>query len=177
MPAEKNKKISLEIIRFIITGIIATIIDFGVFSLVAVFIPDSFNFWKTFICTAGGFLVSLVVNYLLSAFWVYKNVDKSINKKSPKNLILFAVFSLVGLLLGTAIMCGFDALDNYVIHISYQDWLKFITNSEHYPFNFLQFFLAGVFFAVKTLIVLVWNYLSRKKFIFKSPEEVQKEKK
>lgn len=177
MQKESNKKLSLEILRFIVTGVIATLVDFGVFSLVAIFIPDNFGFWKTFICTTCGFIVSLVVNYLLSAFWVYKNVDKSINKKSLKNLVLFTVFSLVGLLLGTAIMTGFDALDSNVIHIDYQNWLKFITDSKNYSFNFLQFFLACVFFGVKTLIVLVWNYLSRKKFIFKSPEEVKKEEK
>lgn len=175
MQKDKNKSLSLEVIRFIITGVIATLIDFGVSYLVASFLNDELGVYKTIICYASGFLVSLVANYLLSAFWVYKNVDKSVNKKSAKNIVLFAFFSLVGLFIGTAMMYGFKKLDKVYINSNFENWLKFLTDKE-VEFNFWSFFYACLFFGVKTLVVLVWNYLSRKFFIFKSPEEVNRKK-
>lgn len=166
--AESKKYLTGEIIRFIITGVIATLVDFGVFSLIAAFTPDSFGYWKDVICTACGFIVSLVVNYFLSAYWVYKHTDKSIDKKSPKVLGLFTLFSLIGLFIGIGIMIGFDALDNHFIHADFENWLKFITDSKNYPFSVKAFLYAGLFYGIKTLIVLAWNYLSRKFFIFKT---------
>jgi len=170
---QKEKSISREIIRFIITGIIATLVDFGVSSLIAALIPDSFGAWKEVIYTSCGFIVSLVINYLLSAFWVYKNVDKSVNKLSPKNLLLFTAFSVVGLLIGIGMMFGFDKIDQYCLHVDFENWFSFIFNKEQ-SFSFLALLWFCIFFGLKTLVVLFWNYISRKKFIFKSPEDVAK---
>ena len=167
----KEKGLLGEILRFIVTGGVATIIDFGVYSLVAALIPDSWGFWETALATAAGFLVSLVVNYILSAFWVYKNVDEKVDKKSTKNIVLFVVLSTIGLFLGIGINAAFVALDNAFIHVDYQNWLGFITDKEHYSFVWKQFLFAVLFFGIKTLLVLTWNYLSRKKLIFKSPED------
>lgn len=177
MENSKKKYLTGEILRFIVTGIAATIVDFLVGYLVAALLPNTMDdFWKTVIYTAAGFSVSLVVNYIMSAFWVYKDVDKSVNKKSPKNMALFLAFSLVGLILGIAIMYGFKAIDKYALDVGFENWLKFITDSKNYNFSFWAFFWAIIFFGTKTLIVLTWNYLSRKFFIFKTPEMVNKEK-
>ena len=176
MENNKKKYLTGEILRFIVTGIAATVVDFLVSYLVASFLPDSMGVWKEVVYTAAGFTVSLVVNYVMSAFWVYKDVDKSVNKKSPKNIALFVAFSLVGLALGIGIMIGFRAIDDYGLHVGFENWLKFITDSKNYSFSFWAFFWAVIFFGTKTLIVLTWNYLSRKFFIFKTPEMVNKEK-
>lgn len=165
--AESKKYITGEIIRFIITGIAATAVDFLTFSLIALAIPDSIGLWKEVICSACGFIVSLVVNYLLSAFWVYQHADKSIDKKSPKVLLLFTLFSLIGLFIGIGIMAGFGALDERFIHSDFVNWLKFITDKS-FEFSMKAFWFAIFFYGVKTLVVLTWNYLSRKFFIFKS---------
>ena len=170
----KEKGIWGEILRFVVTGGVATIIDFIVGYLVAALLPDAWGIWKTITYTAAGFIVSLVANYLLSLFWVYKNVDKKAETKSFKAIALFVGLSVVGLLLGIGINAAFVALDNAVIHVDFQNWLKFITDKS-YSFNAPQFFWALLFFVVKTLIVLVWNYISRKKLIFKSPKAEEDE--
>ena len=165
----KEKGIWGEILRFLITGGIATVFDFAVCYLVASFLPDSIGVWKEVIYTAAGFAVGVVINYVLSVIWVYKNVDEKVNVKSTRNKLLFLGLSLIGLGIGIAIMIGFDAFDQTVIHSDFENWLGFITKGN--PFSFKAFIWAILFFGFKTLIVLIWNYLSRKKLIFKSKDE------
>lgn len=172
---DKNKSLSLEIVRFIITGVVATLIDFGVSSLVAALVPETIGIWRQVIYTTCGFVVSLVVNYLLSTYWVYKNVDKSVDAKSPKNILLFTIFSIVGLLIGIGMMYGFDAIDKYCLKSHFEDWFKFVTDSSNYKFSFMALLWFCIFFGSKTLVTLFWNYITRKKFIYKSPEDVSKQ--
>lgn len=164
-----EKGLGKEILRFIATGIIATVVDFIITYVVASFLPTTMGVWKEVVYTACGFIVSLVINYFLSAFWVYKNVDEKINTKSFGNVVLFVALSCVGLALGIGIMIGFNALDQAVIHSNFELWLDFIFKGT--KFSFKAFAFAILFFGVKTLIVLAWNYLSRKKLIFKSKNE------
>ena len=165
----KEKGIWGEILRFVVTGGIATVFDFAVCYLVASFLPNDIGAWKEVIYTAAGFAVGVVINYILSVIWVYKNVDETVNVKSTKNKLLFLGLSLIGLGIGIAIMIGFDALDQAAIHSDFENWLGFITKGN--PFSFKAFIWAILFFGFKTLVVLIWNYLSRKKLIFKSKDE------
>ena len=165
----KEKGLGGEILRFIVTGGIATVIDFLVSYLVASFLPDSIGVWKEVIYTACGFAVSLVANYILSVVWVFKNVDENVNPKSKQNIALFVGLAVVGLALGIAIMIGFRAFDDAVVHSNFESWLDFVTKGK--PFEFKAFGFAILFFGIKTLIVLFWNYISRKKLIFISKDE------
>ena len=155
-----SKSTGMEIIRFIITGIICTLVDFAVVSLVSGLIPSvTINiYFKNAIATLAGFAVSVALNYVLSAFWVYRNVDKSVNKKGPKEILLFILFALVGLLIGIGIVELFVLLDSHTLNLNFQSWLEFLFNEE-ISFNFLQFLFGGLYFSIKTLIVLTWNYL------------------
>ena len=169
----KNKSISREIIRFIITGVIATLVDLGISSLIAIFLPDTIGIWEEVTCTTCGFLISLIVNWILSTYWVYKNVGDSVNTKSSKNIALFVLFSIIGLGLGLGLMAGFGALDDYVIHADFINWAAFLTDKEK-TFTFMPLFWFCLFFGIKTLVVMFWNYISRKKWIYKSPETISK---
>ena len=154
---EKHKKLC-EIARFVIVGGIATVIDLFVMGLVLyafnpALYPKFYNIWigggdpstlATVIGTGTGFVVSLVFNYILSVLFVYE--DKG-NSKSVKGAILFAVFSVIGMLINMGGMwLGYDVC-------GINEWVTKI---------------------IMTLVVLVYNYTTRKLFIFKKekPQEV-----
>ena len=145
---EKTK----EIFRFLITGGIATIIDFFVMSMF-IFITcnelfldfiDVFLHGKqlapTYIVVIGtglGFVISLIFNYILSCVFVFKNGKTAQN---TKGFLIFTILSSIGLcihLLGMFI--GYDLL-------GINEWIIKI---------------------VLTFVVLVFNYVTRKKFVFK----------
>ena len=151
----KHKKLC-EIIRFIIVGGIATVIDYFVMGIVLyLFNPDLYphfyNVWigkagdpstlATIIGTGVGFSISLIANYLLSVFFVYEEEG---NSKSVKGIVFFVLLSIGGLLLNMAGMwLGYDIC-------GINEWITKI---------------------LMTLIVLVYNYTTRKLFIFKSEKE------
>jgi len=147
-----------EIFRFCIVGGIATIVDFFVMGVVLYcFDPSSYpNFFNVFIGgtarssltanmvgTGLGFLVGLLVNYVLSVCFVF--IQKG-NSKSALGFLEFALLSAVGL--------GLHELGMYV-------------------FNSLCGMNEWIVKILMTAVVLVYNYISRKAFIFKAkkPEE------
>ena len=72
----KNKRIIMEIIRFLLVGGLATLLDWGVSFLVKAILPSIMvNSWDVSgtISTACGFIVGLFVNYFLSIIFVYKD--------------------------------------------------------------------------------------------------------
>ena len=73
---KKNKNIILEIIRFLLVGGLATLVDWGVSFLVKAIMPlIMVNSWDVSgtISTACGFIVGLFINYFLSIVFVYKD--------------------------------------------------------------------------------------------------------
>lgn len=153
----KHKRLC-EIARFVIVGGIATVIDYLVMGLVMYFFnpsiyPHFYNVWigkagnpstiATVIGTGSGFCVSLIANYLLSVLFVYEEKG---NSKTVKGVILFAVMSAGGLLLNMLGMwLGYDIC-------KINEWITKI---------------------LMTMIVMCYNYLTRKLLIFrKSPDAV-----
>lgn len=147
---EKHKRLC-EIARFVIVGGIATVIDMFVMGLILYcfepsLYPKFYNVWfgggnpktiATVVGTGTGFVVSLVANYLLSVLFVYE--DKG-NSKTVKGMVLFTVLSVIGLLINMGGMwLGYDV-------IGINEWIVKI---------------------IMTLVVLVYNYVTRKLFIFK----------
>ena len=154
----RTHKTIAEILRFIIVGGIATLIDMltmgitmyfmqrGIYSsFINVFIhAPTPSTLATIVGTTIGFLVGLVVNYLLSIWFVFNDKGKS---KSAQGFLMFTVLSVIGLLInivGTYI--GFD-----LMHLN--QWLVKI---------------------IMILIVLVYNYISKKLLLFKkSPAKAE----
>lgn len=154
-----------EIFRFLIVGGVATVVDMLVMALVQYFLePELYTDilsiftakgtgYVYVLGTAFGFGVGLLVNYFLSVLFVFNHKGKS---KSTYGFIVFTVLSLVGL--------GLHVLGMYVG-------------------NTLLNVNAWVVKIVMTVIVLVYNYLSKRLILFKEgkgaktalPEEENKD--
>ncbi len=140
----------MEIIRFLIIGGIATLIDMAVMFMIT-YLPYRNSYtsifdavinpitptWLIVISTAIGFLVGLIFNYIFSIIYVYLG-DNS-KAKTPKALLKFTVLSAIGLLIQTLGMYLLNGLLNI------NEWIIKI---------------------VLVVVVLVFNYITRKKFIF-----------
>lgn len=147
-----------EIVRFLIVGGIATLLDLFVTGIVLyAFDPSLYpKFFNVFfvkdilptttaavVSTGFGFIAGLVLNYILSILFVFNHKGES---KSVKGAVIFGVLSLGGLGL-------------------------------HYLGMYVGFDLLGLnVWAVKivmTLIVLVYNYLSKRLLLFRERKKEQ----
>ncbi len=149
---KQNKKdIIKEIIRFLIVGGIATICDYAVFYLFNLVILKSINSTLNIVLsTAFGFTTGLLVNWFLQKF-VYRYITEK-QTKSKIVFLKFVVVSLIGLGMTELVMVlakpTFDTLTIHFI-IDFQFWKLF-------------------FKVLMTGIVLIFNYLARKFFVFKN---------
>lgn len=135
-----------ELFRFALVGIVASVADFLCTSLTraglnATGLADmsSGTTVITVIAVTVGFAVGVVINYLLSVYMVYKSSNRSTARKWW-GVLLFILLSAVGLLIGIGI----------------EAWL--------YDSVGLSYILV---FIIRTVIVLVWNYISRKLILFR----------
>lgn len=169
-----NKKENMwELIKFLITGIAAAAVDaltvFLCHQLFA-FLPDLAS---EAISIFLGFLVSVILNYILSTYWVFKGKQDESVTKSKRFVILFVIFSAIafGLSFGTYWLCKVifeSTMDVNITEVQINYILKFTFWGD------LVFWMFAVAFVLKTLIGLIWNYFSRKYILYKrKPEQVQ----
>ncbi len=136
-----------EIFRFAIVGLVAAIFDFATcFIFQFIIFNGSTAFYGTGIATGMGFVIGVTINYLMSTYMVYK-AAKSNFSKSAKGIITFLVLSILGLLIGVGIQ--------YVLY----DWLYLLVG--------VAFLTYPVDFVIRTLVVMVYNYITRKLFIYR----------
>ncbi len=156
-----------EVIRFIITGLICAIADFLITELFLLIFKNFNDLAKGIIATSAGFIVGVILNYLLSTFWVFTGVDDTKKTKTVGFIVLFVILSAVafGLSCGTYELCHFIFL---------KAWNQNIYNqsiSEIFKFTFWgnpEFWLFALAFVLKTLVGLIWNYFTRKYILYKN---------
>lgn len=162
MKFEKDYPKFSEFLRFLIIGSIATIIDMFVMgvimflgnksaysSIVDVFFGVGNNADTTLIVlsTAIGFVVGLIVNYYASIYYVYQGENNY--AKTKNGFVMFAWLSTIGLIIQTVGMyIGYSIF-------SINEWLVKI---------------------ILVCVVLLFNYITRKIFIFKSKDKIIIEK-
>ena len=155
---QTKKEIFWEIFRFLLVGGGATVCDYLVHALVEN-VLRALTDWTTavlLIATASGFLVGMLINWVLSIIFVFRAVRNKKDATSKKSFMIFVLISLIGLGLT---LVGVWLLKTHVI----PEFALFRTE------KFLGVtWNEWVAKAIMTCIVLVWNYLGRKIFVFKS---------
>lgn len=137
-----NKLIS-QIMRFGIVGVLAFLIDYGIFVLLA-------NVLNVYYLIANffGFTISLIFNYLMSMKFVFARKEDADKKKE---FVTFAVLSVIGLVLNELIILA--CVDGIYLHS--------VNLQRIFDIGFAK--QAGKIIA--TGIVMVYNFISRKIFI------------
>ena len=134
-----------QIMRFGVVGFISFFVDFGVYTLLC-------NGLGVHYIIAGffGFVISVVVNYILSMRYVFAGRD-DISK--TREFITFVILSAFGLLLNEIIL--YICVDGIYMHWSWLNgWL---------PLSLMN---MGAKVAA-TGVVMVYNFVSRKIFLEK----------
>lgn len=132
------KALFMEMTRFVLVGGISFVIDFGL-----LFVFQEFVF-KTLYCgvlvsQALSFSISLIIHYFLATFWVFRAHSVKSAAAHARASSLFIVTNVVGLSLNElALFIGSSLL------------------GFHYLFVKL----------VAAALVMVWNYLCQKLFIY-----------
>lgn len=156
-----------ELIKFLITGVVCAAADFLTTALfLQIFDTITIEALKSAIALLAGFIVGVILNYILSTFWVFRGKqDRSITK-SAKFIISFVILSAIayGLSFGTYELCRIIFSSAWAININdatMQYILKFTFWGD------ALFWLFVLAFFLKTLVGLIWNYFTRKYILYR----------
>ena len=92
----KTEKLLIQIFKFGIVGVIATVIDFAFLYLFREFLH-----FPVLLANTLSFCISVIYNYTASVKWVF---DVNKEKDARKQFVIFIIFSVIGLLLNDLIM-------------------------------------------------------------------------
>ena len=81
---DRSKSKGWELFRFLVCGVAAALSDYLAAQLIVLAMRNVNYVTVIIVSTMVGFAVGVVVNYLISTYWVYQNVDKSVQTKSKK---------------------------------------------------------------------------------------------
>lgn len=154
----ENKKKSLikELLRYFVAGGSAFVCDLLTKTLFhSLILPEDMGMFSIFgfvnevrvtLATTAGFIVGLIVNYLISIFFVFTSETQKERGKGVKAFLIYLAVSLVGLLINI----GITQLGCNLLNVSKENTLMFM---------FVSCAAAGV--------ALIWNYIGRKIFVYK----------
>lgn len=123
------KKLFLQMFKFGIVGAFAFLIDYAVLYMLTEWIGIYY-----LISSIISFCVSMVFNYILSIKWVF-SVKR---KQTIKEIIIFWILSIIGLLINQLVM--YISVDHLNIY----------------------YMIAKL---IATFIVMIWNFVTRKLFL------------
>ena len=133
-----------EFLRYVIVGGISALIDMGALYLLTEYVFDGRKDGLPLtLSVAGGFIVGLIANYLLSQLFVFTSDTQ---REKGKKAGAFLIYALVGLV-------GFGLTEG-LMHLG----MIFVSH-EGLWYILLNCFVKGV--------VLIWIYLGRKIFVYK----------
>lgn len=157
---QTKKQLFYEILRFLLVGGLATLVDFVISYLLEGILPKwSLGSWSISgaVAASVGFTISLFLNYFLSVIFVYKHKKDENEGKSIRDFWVFVLISVIVL----AFQLLFIFLVNDIVFVKLLSWDTLIISSFNLTWGYA---IAKI---IATLIGLVVNYIGRKIFIFK----------
>ena len=145
MMTDKQKKTLWEFARYVVVGGISAVVDMAAnyLMLYKIFATDSDNTPMVVISVTVGFIVGLLTNFILSNIFVFRSGEQKEKGKTAQAFIIYGVVGLIGL--------GLTELLTIVG--------TFFIAGSGILYLLLTCFVKGV--------VLIWNYIGRKIFVYK----------
>lgn len=153
---QNKKQLFFEIFRYLLVGGIATVFDYTAWFVFFTWVCPPSLIGQTvsmIIAVAVGFIVGLLVNWVLSQAFVFRHVKDKREARSKKSFIIFSVVGVIGLAITQIGMFLAQFLPTFSI-FGYVEFL-----GHEWKWWLMKVAMTG--------IVLVWNYLGRKLLIFK----------
>ena len=97
------KQNNLQIIRFIISGMIATLINFCVYNLIFLF------FRNLIFASVSGYFSGLIISFIFAKFWVFQN---NLKRKVAELFFIFCFIYFFGALGMSLIVIFFNQIFN-----------------------------------------------------------------
>ncbi len=138
----KNNNSYIQFFRYFFVGGAAFLVD----TSIVVYLTDYLKAHYV-VSVVAGFIIGILINYILSSIWVFHRNSKNISKSQHlMDIAIFAIIGVTGLLLTIAIV-----------------WLLF---------DILAF---SILFSkiVASAIVLFWNFIGRKYLVFHRREIIK----
>ena len=156
-----------ELIRFLITGLVCALADFATMSFFMWLLPNNWGAWESAIALLAGFIVGVILNYIMSTYWVFKGKQDEKVTRSAAFIIVFVIFSIIayGLSFGTYELCRYIANKAWSLDINAAGGIDNILKFKFW--GDAAFWLYCVAFVLKTFVGLVWNYFTRKYILYK----------
>ena len=153
---QTKKQLFWEIFRFLLVGGTATLVDWLISYLFYTWLlPPNLigEVASLLLSTVLGFTVGLFVNWILSVNFVFQQVENKEQVKTKKSFLTFTVIGIIGLVINSLGM----------LLVPLFPTLMFFGSSTFLGTEWAWWIMK----ALMTAIVLVWNYIGRKLFIFK----------
>lgn len=181
MNKSKAASFIAELFRFVVIGVYATLIDYVVEVWLASLMSDwissnpgnhLFAYLTTFVLGLIGFLFGTPATWSLNAVWVFRNVEDDSKGKSLKGALLFTLFAFAGLVIASIVH-----FLGYMICLEWTDLninILEINFSTLFKEDIATFWAFSIVFVLKTGFSMVFNYVTRKLFLFKGPKAEKK---
>ena len=144
MNGQKNENRLGEAVRFAVSGGVCFLIEFAALVL----LRDRTGL-DTLIAVPAAFLISVIVNYLMCVRWVFPAAGEQRNAAR----LGFLVTSVMGLLLNEGLMLLFRKIfgeDGILLTVGGLSLAQYMVNN-----------------VLATLIVMVWNYFTKRWILYK----------
>lgn len=140
-----KKETIWEFLRYAIVGGVAALVDMGVnyVMLYVILGASGEDSWQVAVSVTAGFIVGLIVNFILSNIFVFRKKEQ---QKKGKTLKAFIIYVIVGVI-GYGLTVGLTLLGTK------------ITGESGILYLLLTCFVKGV--------VLIWNYIGRKILVYR----------